>query len=67
MAFHNHALNQVRYIAINASCKLLNFELPPIDDKTNSGWFRMVDTSLPSPVDISEVGGGIRIDGCNTW
>ena len=52
----------MRYIAVNASSKLLDFELPPVDDKKSSGWLRMVDTSLPSPFDVSEVGSGIRVD-----
>ncbi len=63
VALHNHALNQVRYIAVNASSKLLDFELPPIDDRMSCGWLRMVDTSLPSPFDISEPGRGIHVDG----
>jgi len=63
MALHNHALNQVRYIAVNASWKLLDFELPPMDDKKSSGWLRMVDTSLPSPFDVAEASSGIRVDG----
>jgi len=63
MALHNHELNQVRYIAVNASWKLLDFELPPMDDKKSSGWLRMVDTSLPSPFDVAEAGSGIRVDG----
>jgi glycogen operon protein len=53
----------VRYIAVNASWKLLDFELPPMDDKKSSGWLRMVDTSLPSPFDVAEAGSGIRVDG----
>ena len=63
VALHNHALNQVRYIAVNASSKLLDFELPPMDGEKSSGWLRMVDTSLPSPFDVLEVGNGIRVDG----
>jgi glycogen operon protein len=63
VTLHNHALNQVRYIAVNASSKLLDFELPPMADKKSSGWLRMVDTSLPSPFDVAEVGSGIRVDG----
>jgi glycogen operon protein len=63
VTLHNHALSQVRYIAINASWKLLDFELPPMDDKKSSGWLRMVDTSLSSPFDVAEVGSGIRVDG----
>jgi glycogen operon protein len=53
VALHNHALSQVRYIAVNASSKLLDFELPAMDDKKSSGWLRMVDTSLPSPFDVA--------------
>jgi glycogen operon protein len=53
VALHNHALSQVRYIAVNASSKLLDFELPAMDDTKSSGWLRMVDTSLPSPFDVA--------------
>ena len=51
---HNIAVSQVRYIAINAYWQPLEFELPPV----NGNWRRLIDTSLPSPDDISEGGRG---------
>jgi len=62
VAIHNHALNNLRYIAINAYWKTLEFELPPILD-AKSRWIRMIDTSLPSPVDIAQVAKGFDVLG----
>jgi glycogen operon protein len=63
VAFHNHALNNMRYIAINSYWKKLKFELPPIPD--SSRWIRMIDTSLASPDDIAAVERGSEIVGSN--
>jgi len=60
VAFHNHALNQVRYIAINSFWSPLEFELPPLSSPT-SKWIRMIDTSLASPDDISEMENGSKV------
>jgi glycogen operon protein len=62
VAFHNHALNQVRYIAINSYWNPLKFELPPLPN-LSSRWLRMIDTSLDSPDDISDVGKGSEVIG----
>jgi pullulanase/glycogen debranching enzyme len=58
---HNHALNQVRYIAINSFWRPLEFELPTFVD-ASSRWMRMIDTSLRSPLDVAKVGEGLEID-----
>lgn len=42
------------YVALNAYWEPLEFELPPLEyDKQ---WYRVVDTSLPSPEDFNESG-----------
>ena len=62
VAFHNHALNQVRYIAINSYWNPLEFELPPLSSPS-SQWIRMIDTSLASPDDIADVKRGSEVMG----
>ena len=49
-------MSQVRYIAINAYWQPLEFELPPVNGNSDAAWLRLIDTSLPSPDDISEEG-----------
>jgi isoamylase len=61
VSLHNHALNQVRYIAINCFWKPLEFELPTFTD-ASSRWVRMIDTSLRTPSDIAKVGEGSEIN-----
>ena len=61
VAFHNHALDNMRYIAINSFWNKLEFELPSIPD--SSRWIRMIDTSLASPDDIVAVDRGSEIVG----
>ena len=61
VAFHNHALDNMRYIAINSFWSKLEFELPSIPD--SSRWIRMIDTSLASPDDIVAVDRGSEIVG----
>jgi glycogen operon protein len=56
LTLHNIALSQVRYIAINAYWQPLEFELPPVNGNLDAAWLRLIDTSLPSPDDISEEG-----------
>ena len=63
LSLHNLTGTQVRYIAINAYWEPLEFVLPPVADGTNRGWFRLMDTSLPTPVDIVEGVKGTRVDG----
>jgi glycogen operon protein len=63
LSLHNLAGTQVRYIAINAYWEPLQFALPPVADGANGGWFRFMDTSLPTPVDIVEGVKGVRVDG----
>jgi glycogen operon protein len=60
VAFRNHALNDVRYIAINSYWNTLNFELPPLPEPS-SRWIRMIDTSLASPEDITDVERGCQV------
>jgi glycogen operon protein len=62
VAFHNHALNNVRYIAINSYWDALEFELPPLPE-SSSLWIRMIDTSLGSPDDIADVERGSEVIG----
>ncbi|MEO6965744.1 MAG: glycogen debranching protein GlgX [Acidobacteriaceae bacterium] len=51
---HSFASSRVRYVAINAYWKSLEFELPPVPPGSNAaGWIRLIDTSLPSPDDIA--------------
>jgi isoamylase len=56
LTLHNIAVSQVRYIAINAYWQPLEFELPPVNGNLDAAWLRLIDTSLPSPDDISEEG-----------
>jgi glycogen operon protein len=63
LSLHNLTGTQVRYIAINAYWEPLEFVLPPVADGTKRGWFRLMDTSLPAPVDIVEGVKGTRVDG----
>ena len=60
---HSFASSHVRYIAINAYWKPLEFELPPVTDGPNAGWLRLIDTSLPSPADIFEETTGLPVAG----
>jgi glycogen operon protein len=62
VAVHNHALNNVRYIAINSYWNALEFELPPLPG-SSSRWIRMIDTSLASPDDIADVQSGPQVTG----
>jgi len=61
VAFHNHAQNNARYIAINSYWNTLEFELPPLPE--SSRWVRMIDTSLVSSDDIAEVERGSEVMG----
>jgi glycogen operon protein len=63
LSLHNFASTQVRYIAINAYWKPLEFELPPVSGGQNGGWFRLLDTSLPFPDDIVEEASGFPVGG----
>jgi glycogen operon protein len=63
LALHSYASSQVRYIAINAYWKQLDFELPPVTGNPNTGWLRLIDTSLPSPDDIVDETGGLLVAG----
>jgi glycogen operon protein len=62
VAFHNHALSQLRYIAINSYWNPLEFELPQLPTPS-SRWIRMIDTSLDSPDDIADVERGSEVTG----
>jgi isoamylase len=58
---HSFSSSQVRYIAINAYCEPLEFELPPVTGSPCTGWLRLIDTSLPCPNDIVEEAGGMPV------
>jgi glycogen operon protein len=62
VAFHNYALNQVRYIAVNSYWNPLEFELPELPN-LHSPWIRVIDTALDSPNDIVDVGQGSEVKG----
>jgi isoamylase len=62
LSVHNLAGTEVRYIAINAYWEPLQFALPPVAAGANGGWFRFMDTSLPTPDDIVE---GVK--GASAW
>jgi glycogen operon protein len=67
LSLHNLAGTQMRYIAINAYWKPLQFALPPVAAAANGGWFRFMDTSLPAPGDIVEGEKAARVDGSSYW
>jgi len=62
VAFHNHAQNNIRYVAINSYWQSLEFELPPLPG-SSSGWIRMIDTSLGAPADIVGAENGPEVTG----
>jgi glycogen operon protein len=59
---HNHALNNLRYMAINSYSGVLRFELPLLPGPS-SRWIRVIDTSLDSPNDITDVESGQEVTG----
>ena len=59
----NFAVSHVRYVAINAYWKPLEFELPPVTGNPDAGWLRLIDTSLPTPDDIVEETDGLPVKG----
>ncbi len=61
VSLRNHARNNVRYLAINAYWKPLEFALPPLPG--SSSWTRMIDTSLSAPADIAGVQRGELVAG----
>ena len=64
VTLHNHAQNNIRYIAINAYWQTLKFELPPLPG-LSSRWIRMIDTSLTASDDIADVEKGSDVFGSN--
>lgn len=60
---HSFVSSQVRYIAMNAYWKPLEFALPPVTGTKDAGWLRLIDTSLPSPDDILEEVAGVPVTG----
>jgi len=65
LSLHNLAGTQMRYIAINAYWEPLEFALPPVADSAKGGWIRFMDTSLPTPSDISEEARAPHVGGTN--
>ena len=65
LAFSLHSFTscQVRYVALNAYWKALDFEFPPVTGAPDTGWLRLIDTSLPSPNDIVEESMGVPVAG----
>jgi glycogen operon protein len=59
----NDEANHVRYFAMNAYWKPLDFELPPVGKNSGTGWYRVMDTSLASPDDIADPGQEVRVIG----
>jgi glycogen operon protein len=53
LSLHNIDETRVRYIAINAYWKPLEFELPSAAGIANEGWLLFMDTSLPTPNDFA--------------
>ena len=62
VTLHNHALNNVRYIAINSYWNALDFALPSLPE-SSSRWIRMIDTSLDTPNDIVHAEEGTDVAG----
>jgi glycogen operon protein len=48
---------------MNAYWEALDFELPPVEEKPDLGWYRVMDTSLGSPNDIADPGMEVRVIG----
>ena len=63
LSLHNLTSTEVRYIAINAYWEPLEFALPPVADGATGGWFRFMDTFLPTPDDMGEGAKGLRVEG----
>jgi isoamylase len=51
------------HFAVSAHWEPLQFELPSLPTWASSGWLRIIDTSLPSPLDIVEPGSAVRVTG----
>jgi glycogen operon protein len=52
-SLHNPAYEEEIYVVLNAYWEPLDFEFPPPSSPQSKGWYRLVDTGLPSPEDIS--------------
>ena len=52
-SLHNPEYNEEIYVVMNAFWDSLNFNLPSPTRPDGKGWYRLVDTALPSPDDIS--------------
>lgn len=63
LSLQSSVSRQIRYVALNAYWKPLEFALPPVPGSSNGGWVRLIDTSLPSPDDILEASAGVRVSG----
>ena len=48
------------HVILNMADDALGFELPKIERR---GWWRVIDTALPTPDDIAEPGEGQFVDG----
>jgi glycogen operon protein len=51
------------HFAVSAYWEPLQFELPSLPAWASSGWLRIIDTSLPSPLDIVEPVSAVRVTG----
>lgn len=61
MTLHNPPMKQIRYIAINSYWESLEFQIPPLPEKSIGSWERIIDTALSSPNDVEEPGKGCPI------
>lgn len=55
--------DSVLYLSYNAYSEDLNFEIPDPRDLNKKNWFRIIDTSLPSPEDIVLLEDAIKVEG----
>ena len=49
------------HFAISAYSEPLQFELPSLPPWATTGWLRIMDTSLPSPLDIVDPVSAVRV------
>ncbi len=72
LADHSHSLaltaqslsgDLLMHFAVSAHWEPLQFELPSLPAWASSGWLRVIDTSLPSPLDIVDPLSAVRVTG----
>jgi glycogen operon protein len=60
-SMHSPVSNKIGYIIMNAWWQPLRFQLPSVANGGNTGWLRLLDTSLPFPDDVTEMNTGTLI------